>query len=184
MPQLTIFTPVLYLLGLFGGSVNFLFLFHLSMWFEELFFLAGAVLLASLYYQERKAVFFTAVTLLGTVVWYPQIFWNFHVYYFIPMVLYCLHRGIKTRLFTWFAGAVLFFLLSLFGNFVYCIVFSSFVVFLYLLCLLPVEWKNIKLLAAGKIDWRRALFFLALLWGLWVRWLWRTRSIERFLSLG
>ena len=54
----------------------------------------------------------------------------------------------------------------------------------YLLILATPSLRKFFELAALEWYATLALFALALLWGLWVRWLWRARSIERFLSLG
>lgn len=144
-PQLTFLSPIFYLLGLFANEVNYLYLFYFAIWFEELFFLMGVVLLSSLYYRDTKTIFFVSVTLLGTTIWYPQIWWNFHLFYFIPIVLYCIHRCIVTGLFRYFILAMLFFTLAVYGNFVYCGVFVSFVLLVYVLSIIPVYFNKIKM---------------------------------------
>lgn len=143
-PQLTLLSPLFYFLGLLVGKINYLYLFYFAIWFEELFFLLGVILLSSLYYRNTKTIFFVSITLLGAVIWYPQIWWNFHLFYFIPMVLYCIHKCFMTGLFRYLILAILFFALAVYGNFLYCGVFVSFVVLVYILCIAPVYFSEIK----------------------------------------
>ena len=132
-PQLNLLAPIIYLLGLFVHHLNYLDVFYGLLWFEELFFLGGVILLASLYYRDARTIFFVALTLGGTSIWYPQVWWNFHLFYFLPMVLYCFHACLTTGSFRYLLALILFFTLAVFGNFLYCIVFTSFVVLLYIL---------------------------------------------------
>ena len=142
LPQLTLLSPVFYGLGLISDQWNYLYLYYFGLWFEELFFLLGIILLATLYYKNLKTILYVSITLLGTNIWYPQIWWNFHIYYFIPIVLYCLHRALTKGLFRYVIGAVLFFALAVYGNFLYCGVFVAFVVGVYFLFLVPVYFKK------------------------------------------
>lgn len=162
-PQLTILSPIFYLLGLFIKDINYLYLFYFALFFEEIFFLLGIVLLSSLYYKETKTIFFVSITLLGTTIWYPQIWWNFHLFYFLPIVLYCIHRYFLTKLFRYFIFSIIFFTLTVHGNFIYCIVFSSFVIFIYTLFLIPVYFDEIRLFFHKKIKLKYIIFLLILL---------------------
>ena len=162
-PQLTILSPIFYLLGLFIKDINYLYLFYFALFFEELFFLLGIVLLSSLYYKETKTIFFVSITLLGTTIWYPQIWWNFHLFYFIPIVLYCIHRYFLTKLFRYFIFSIIFFTLTIYGNFIYCIIFSSFVILTYILFLIPVYFNEIGLFFHKKVKLKYMAFLLILL---------------------
>lgn len=142
--QLTLLSPLFYFIGLFVSEINYLYLFYFAIWFEELFFLMGVILLSSLYYRNTKTILFVSITLLGTNIWYPQIFWNFHLYYFIPIVLYCIHKCLITGLFRYLILAAMFSALAVYGNFVYCLVFVSFVVLVYVLSIAPVYFSEIK----------------------------------------
>ncbi len=143
-PQINMLSPIFNLLGLFLKNVNYLYLFYFDLWFEELFFLLGIILLSSLYYKDIRTIFFVSITLLGTNIWYPQIWWNFHLYYFIPIMLYCIHKCLITRLFRYLIFSIVFFTLTVYGNFIYCGIFISFVIMLYLLFIIPVELNNAK----------------------------------------
>ncbi len=90
--QITLLAPVFYLLGLLFKGSNYLYLFYFALWFEEIFFLLGIILLSSIFYKHMRTILFVSITLLGTSIWYPEINTNFHIYYFIPMVLYCIHK--------------------------------------------------------------------------------------------
>ncbi|MFC1510429.1 hypothetical protein ACFL49_02095 [Candidatus Omnitrophota bacterium] len=130
-PQLTLLTPLIYVFTFFSKGTNYLYLFYLAVWFEELFFLMGVILLSRLFYRDFKTILFVGLSLVGTNIWNPQIFWNFHQYYFIPLVLYCLHQFSDTKKFRYVAFGLLFFALNVYGNFFYCGVFTSFLIGIY-----------------------------------------------------
>lgn len=145
--QTNLLFPLFSLLGLFVKSFNYLYLFYALLWFEELFFLLGVILLSSVYYKSLKTILFVSVTLLGTSIWYPQIWWNFHLFYYIPIVLYCLHKCLSTGLFRYLIFSILFFTLAVYSNFLYCAVFASFIIVVYVGLLIL---SNFQLLAQIK----------------------------------
>ncbi len=161
-PQLNILVPVYYVLGLFQIEVNYLYLFYFLIWFEEIFFLAGVILLSSLYYKDKKTIFFVSLTLLGTDIWYPQVWWNFHLYYFIPIVLYCIHKCLLTGYFRYLLLALIFSTLAIYGNFIYCIIFVSFVILSYIIFLTIVDFESIKAFFLKNIKIRNGVALLIL----------------------
>ena len=131
--QLNLLSPVLYLIGFFANEINYLYLFYLAIWFHEMFFLAGVILLSSIYYKNRQTILWVCITLMGSSIWYPQIWWNFHLYYYIPIVLYSIHRFFATLRVRYLAFTILFFSLTVYGNLPYYGIFVSFVILTYIL---------------------------------------------------
>lgn len=134
--QLSILSPVIYVLALFGKGINYLYVFYAGMWFDEIFFLLGVLLLASVYYKRWEALFFVGLTSFGSTIWYPQVFWGFHVMYFIPIILFCFYRFLDTGLFRYFWGAILFFSPGFISNGFYINLFVSFIIFVYVISVL------------------------------------------------
>ena len=134
--QLTILSPVIYVLALFGKGINYLYVFYAGMWFDEIFFLLGVLLLGSIYYKRWETFFFVGLTVFGSTIWYPQVFWGLHAVYFIPIVLFCFHRFLDTGLFRYFWGCALFFFLGFIGDGIYINLFVSFVLLVYFISVL------------------------------------------------
>lgn len=126
-PQLTMLSSVYYFLALFFKNFSYLKLFYVSLCFEECFFVLGVFLLSAHYYKDSRVRLLVSMTLGGAAIWYPQIYWNFHFFYFIPMVLYLMHQYFDAPRFKTLSLMVCFFSLSIYGNFVYAVVFGSFV---------------------------------------------------------
>ncbi|MDP8233431.1 MAG: hypothetical protein P9M06_01320 [Candidatus Saelkia tenebricola] len=162
-PQLTLLSPIFYFLGLFTANINYLYLFYFAIWFEEIFFLSGVILLSSLYYKNIKTTIFVALALLGTNIWYPQIWWNFHIYYFFPILIYCIHKGLLTKHFKYFIFSILFSILTVYGNFIYCIIFVSFIVSVYVLLAAGIYFKEMKVFLQSNIRFRNAVKLLVLI---------------------
>lgn len=152
--QAGLLSPVLYLLALLGMHVNFLYLFYLEMWIEELFFLTGVFLLAGVYFRSSKTVLYVCLVFAGTSIWFPQICWNFHIYYFLPMVFYCLHRLFEKQEFKYLCLAFIFQTLSVMGNALYVAIYTSFVTLVYGLVYLAFHAKTLKW------GWVRKMTFL------------------------
>ena len=162
-PQINMLSPIFNLLGLFSRDVNYLHLFYFDLWFEELFFLLGIILLSSLYYKDIRTIFFVSITLLGTNIWYPQVWWNFHLYYFIPMMLYCIHKCLITGLFRYLIFSIIFFTLTVYGNLPYYGIYISFVILTYLLFIIPIEFNNVKLFFRKNIRFKNITILLILI---------------------
>ncbi|MCB9747293.1 MAG: hypothetical protein H6755_02680 [Candidatus Omnitrophica bacterium] len=140
--QLTLLSPVFYLLGLLFSNINYYYLFYAGIFFEELFFLIGIILLGSLYYRDQRTVAFVAIALVGSNIWYPQIFWNFHLYYFLPILLFSIHKWFQTKKIVYVYLSLIFFGLSFYGNFLYCFILTSFVILSYLCVLFLVNFRE------------------------------------------
>ncbi len=177
--QLTMALPVQYLVGILFPDINYYYLFHLGIWIEEMFFLLGVILLSSFYYKNKKTILFTAITLLGTNIWYPQIWWNFHLFYWMPLTLYGVHRFLKEQKISYLILASLTFSLTVLGNFIYCIIFALFILTIYYTLYACFHWKEILVADWKKIPIKHYLSFLLILCVLAISFLFITVAIDQ-----
>ena len=111
-------------------SVDLLFVYHLGIFIDEMILLTGTWLLARRFFPT-SAVFFIAVSVVGSCVWLDQPYWNFRLYYAIPLVLELGHRFLDTGRWRWCFLALNLLALQSVGNLPYFIPLASFVVFAY-----------------------------------------------------
>lgn len=137
--------PIYSFVALLTKNINYLYLFYFLLLWEEIFFLLGIVLLSSVYYKDIRTILFVSATLVFTSIWYIQIWWNFHLYYFLPITLYCIHKCLETKKFKYFIFFVIFSSLSVYNNLQYTAAFTSFVIFTYVLFLIPFQFNDLKL---------------------------------------
>ena len=76
-------------------GVNFLYIFEAGLLFDQFVLLLGCFLLARRYFSSLAAVIFVSCAITYTAVTSTQIWWNFHLFYLVPLVLYSLDRGIR-----------------------------------------------------------------------------------------
>ena len=106
---------------------------YLAVFFDELILLTGTWLLARRFFNA-PATFFVSVSVLGTCVWLDQPYWNFRLYYAVPLVLEAAHRFLDSGRWRWFFLAANLLAIQTIGNLPYFIPFTSFVVFAYFVC--------------------------------------------------
>lgn len=125
---------------------NYYYLFYLSLFFDELILLLGTFLLASTLYRNKWAVLFVLITTMGTVNWASQIWFNFHIYYMMPLVLFLYLRAFREKsLASFAAGNFFLFLWSFYGNLIYFLPVLSFFIFLFFLSYIVCHtWKGIS----------------------------------------
>jgi len=86
---------VLLWLGPVVREADLLTLFHLNVFVDELILLVGTWLLARRFFQ-LPAVVFIVLSVVGSAVWLDQPYWNFRLYYALPLVLELGHRFLET----------------------------------------------------------------------------------------
>ena len=133
-------------------SVDLLSVYHVGLFVDEMILLTGTWLLARRFFRT-PAVFFVAVSVVGSCVWLDQPYWNFRLYYAIPLILELGHRFLETARWRWFFLALNLLALQTVGNLPYFIPVVSFVVAAYFVCFAVVN---------PQIVWERAR---ALRWG-------------------
>ncbi len=83
--------PLQSLLMLSGGllsSVNFLYIFYLSIFTDLLLLTSGVWLLGKFLYQSLEAKFMTTGITVLSCIWFDQPWYNLHLFYLIPLTLY------------------------------------------------------------------------------------------------
>ena len=103
------------LLGCVFRIKNVLLLFKFSELIEQLILLAGTYLLSRSLFKERATAFFVSLGVIGSTVWFIQIFWNLRIYYMIPLVLYFFLRFVKEINFRYMIIAGIVWIGGLFG---------------------------------------------------------------------
>jgi hypothetical protein len=129
--QAGIFQNVLLLTGDLFKNVNFLPLFYTGIFIDELLLLTGVWLLGRRFFASPLTTFFVSLSVMGSCIWMLQPWWNFHLYYAIPLILYFIHTFVDTGKWRYFflAGNLLF--IQCLGNLPYYLSFTSLVIFLY-----------------------------------------------------
>ncbi len=111
-------------------DIDLLTVFHLGMFVDEMILLVGTWLLARRFFGPAT-VCFVAVSVLGSCVWLDQPYWNFRLYYALPLVIELGHRFIETGRWRWFFLSANLLALQVIGNLPYFIPVASFTVFVY-----------------------------------------------------
>lgn len=106
----------------FLGRGDLLQYYYVSMFLDELILLIGTYLLARTLFRRRLTVLFVCIAMTGSTLWFAQPWWNFHLYYFVPLSAYFIITGIaRTELWRVLAGGLVL-LISEFGNLPYFVV--------------------------------------------------------------
>ncbi|MEI8012455.1 MAG: hypothetical protein WCI27_08275 [Candidatus Omnitrophota bacterium] len=137
-------SPIYYLCAFLGIKMNVLYLCYIQIFCNELLFLSGIILLGTIYYRSVKPIWFTSFALIGSTIWYPQLWWNFQSFYFFPLLLYCFHCWLNTRQPKYFLYTSLILLLSILGNPIHICVFSFFILLIYSLATIFIKRQDIR----------------------------------------
>ncbi len=129
------------ILGPLLKNLNFTSLFHWGFFIDELLLLIGSWLLGKRFFKSSLTVFFVTVSIVGSAVWMTQPWFNLHFYYAIPMVLFLFHAFLDTGKWRCFflGGSLLAF--QTLGNLMYFIPVSSFVIGLYFLIYITLNYR-------------------------------------------
>lgn len=165
---IAILSPATYFAGLIGyiiGIKNVLFLFHLSIVFEELFFIFGTYLLARLLFREKSVAFIVSLVALCGSVLMVQFLLNFHIYSLLPLVIYLLIKAFSTYSYRYIFLCMVIFIVSFFGNPPYFAPVPIITVLIIFISLFLSNLKNLsRFLRPSKIDLvASVLFFLIFL---------------------
>lgn len=118
-------------LGPLLRGANFLPLFTLALFLDELLFLVGVWMLSRRLYASPATAFFVTSAAVGSCLWADQIWYNFRAFYAVPLILCWLHdfvdSGSRLKLFL----AADLFLLQAFGNLPYLPVLTGLALLFY-----------------------------------------------------
>ncbi len=133
---------ILVISGKLISGINFLPLFYVGIFIDELLLLVGVWLLGRRFFVSTYTVLFVALAIMGSCIWVLQPWWNFHLYYAVPLILYFIHEFIDSG--KWrhlFLGGNLLLIQSL-GNLPYFLPLISLTIFLYFLFYLGLTFKE------------------------------------------
>ena len=140
-------------MGSLPGSIDFLTLFNIGIFIEELLLLVGVWLLARRFFVSPLTLFFVATTVMGTCVWASQPWWNFHFYYAVPLILHYLHVFLESGKWRYCFLAANLAVLQCLGNLPYFLTFISFLIFVYFVLYIAFNfttvWEQLR-----RIRWR------------------------------
>ena len=114
-------------------EVNFVIIYYLGMFLDELLLLVGVWLLARRYFTSPFTILFVAICIMGSSGWMAQPYFNLYFYYAIPLILYFLHLFIEKGKWRYLFLAGNLFIMQTIGNNAYQIPVASLVIFLYFL---------------------------------------------------
>jgi hypothetical protein len=122
---------ILLLSGSILKNVNFLPIYYVGFFFDELILLVGIWLLGKRLFLSPFTRCFVALSILGSCIWLIQPWFNFRIYYAIPLILYFLHLFLERGKWRYFflAGNLLF--IQSMGNLPYFLPLLSLVIFIY-----------------------------------------------------
>ncbi len=141
---LHLLSPLYYLFGFIGIKMNAVYMVYAQIFCYEMLFLGGTILLGTVYYRSSKPVWFTTFALIGSTIWYPQIWWNFQNFYFLPLLLYAIHRWLDSRQPNFLLCAFALGLLSVVNNPPQDSIFTFFVVLVYAIPLIIMEHHDLE----------------------------------------
>ncbi|HPG30071.1 MAG TPA: hypothetical protein PKY81_01905 [bacterium] len=135
----------LFLFAKLISGINFIPLYYLGIYFDEIFLFAGTFCLAKRLYASNFSVLFACLTLIAGCCWRHQIWWNFHLYYAVPLIIYFFHKWFDERRWKYFFLAFNLFAVQTLGNLFYFLPLIALTIFLYFLfyfCFNFNEFKN------------------------------------------
>jgi len=78
-------------------SLNSAVLFYVGMLVNELVFLVGIFLFCSRLFNRQTTTIYVCLVLTGTLGWTMQRWWNFQLFYHLPLALFFIHAGLAER---------------------------------------------------------------------------------------
>ncbi len=132
--QLNALTPASSFTGFFGLIFqirNFLLLYKWSVFFQQVMLLVGTYLLSKQLFVKRSTVFFVCLGVLTSSIWMYEIYFNFRIYYLLPLVFYFLILFFKNKEphYFWIAASAT--TVSLFGNIPYFLFFYMLILLIF-----------------------------------------------------
>ncbi len=123
-------------------NVNFLPLFYAGIFLDELLLLVGTWLLSRRFFSSPFTIFFVTLSIMGSCIWILQPWWNFHLYYAIPLTIYCIHRFLDSSQLRYYllAGNLLF--VQCLGNLPYFLPLTSLIIFTYFLFYMMLNYQE------------------------------------------
>ncbi len=128
--QATLLQSVLIHLPWLPRGTDLLAIYHFGIFVDEMVLLTGTWLLARRFFS-MPAVFFITASVVGSSVWLDQPYWNFRLYYAIPLMLELGNRFLETGKWRWVFLTLNLMAVQMMGSLPYLIPVVSFVVCAY-----------------------------------------------------
>lgn len=131
-------TPFSYCAGILGWILrveNVLGLFKFSLLLEQLAMAWGIYKLCGELFRRRATVFFVCLGLVASPAWFLNPFWNFRIYYLLPLMLYFLILFFRRRQGHWLWLSMTVFCFSMLGSVIYFSILHAAVLLIFGFCL-------------------------------------------------
>jgi hypothetical protein len=130
--------------------------FRLSMVFEVLILLTGTMFVARLHIRSTAARILVYGLTLATVAWGVQIWWNFRIYYFLPLLLYYVEMFFRSGRLGYVAAAGAVYIGTMFGSIPYYLPLHASVVVVFSAIMAYTHGLPKKILRPRWPDWTAA----------------------------
>jgi hypothetical protein len=170
--QAGLFQNALLALGGPPGGTNFLPLFHLGMWLDEIVLILGVWMLGKRFGLSPLALFFSSAAAAGSTLWADQPYWNHRALFAVPLVLALLQGFLEERRSWKLHAGVNLLILQILGNVPYIAFLSGLVVLIHLVVYAAVWrrrlWRTWKGIGPGTAFYPLVLLHAATLAAVWV----------------
>jgi|GEM_PF-1007604 len=164
-PMITALSPAGIFTGLVGWCLRVrdtLFLFNLSLYFEQLVFLYGTYLLCKSLFRHRATVLFVCLSAALSSMLVLQIWWNFRVYSMLPLVLYFGFRFFSGLRLRDLGLAMAMFCISLIGVMPYVVSLLTLEVSVIAVFMVAANLGKLKgVLSQPRADWAQGIALIA-----------------------
>lgn len=156
----TISLPILKLVP----TLNLATVVYVGFLLDELILLLGTFLLAKSLFSRIETVLFVTLSVTGTVVWHFQKFFNFSLYYAIPLCLALILRGCREQKAKYvLQGFLIQIITGLMGGALYLTLIQTIVCLIYLILNMSLIERSVKRMLGSLKAPERALISLMLL---------------------
>ena len=146
-------------------NFNFLTVYHWGIFLDKLLLLTGTWLLGRRFFTSTFTVFFVTLTIMLSCVWLSSTYWNFYLYYALPLIIYLVHRFLAEGKWYYLFLALHLFILQSIAKLFYVVPVTSLTIFLYFFLYIAFNHKNV-LPNLRKLQWTKicslTLFMLIL----------------------
>ena len=123
---------------------NFLPYYYLTIFFDQLLLLVGVWLLSGEWYKSILSRFLVTSAAIGSCIWFQQPWFNFHLYFALPLIIYLYHRWFDTANAKYLASLGIVIAVQWVGGLPYFIPLTLLTLAIYLLSHLAFNWPSAK----------------------------------------
>jgi hypothetical protein len=130
-----------------GKLLRYFDLLHLLYWstcVDELILAAGSWLLCRRFFRSRLTAVFVCTCVVGSSLWLDQVYWNFRLYFAVPLILHLGHRFLETAEWRYCFLCLNLLAAQTLGNLPYFIPVTSFVICAYFTLYSACNWLEVR----------------------------------------